>query len=88
MMTSTLKTPDFLPDGVWQGLLQQAYSLIDEIGTHGIENPFWTFGGGTNDPYTLTVDGLNLNARQPHGGPSFDLPHFTELRRVLQNTHL
>lgn len=47
MMTSTLKTPDFLPDGVWQGLLQQAYSLIDEIATHGIDNPFWTFGGGT-----------------------------------------
>ena len=47
MRTSKLKTPDSLPDGVWQGLLQHAYSLIDEIATHGIENPFWTFGGGT-----------------------------------------
>lgn len=39
MMTSTLKTPDFLPDGVWQGLLQQAYSLIDEIATHASTIP-------------------------------------------------
>ena len=46
-MASHLKTPGSLPDGVWQGLLQQAYSLIDEIATHGIQNPFWTFGGGT-----------------------------------------
>jgi predicted nucleotidyltransferase component of viral defense system len=46
-MAIQLKTPDALPDGVWQGLLQQAYSLIDEIATHGIQNPFWTFGGGT-----------------------------------------
>jgi len=47
MRTRKLKAPDSLPDGVWQGLLQQTYSLIDEIATHGIENPFWTFGGGT-----------------------------------------
>jgi len=46
-MTENLKTPDLLPDGVWQGLLQHAYSLIDEIAVHGIQNPFWTFGGGT-----------------------------------------
>ena len=61
MMTSTLKTPDVLPDGVWQGLLQQAYSLIGEIATHGINNAFWTFGGGTNDPYTLTVDVVSIS---------------------------
>jgi predicted nucleotidyltransferase component of viral defense system len=46
-MANKLKTPDSLPDGVWQGLLQHAYSLIDEIAAHGIQNPFWTFGGGT-----------------------------------------
>jgi hypothetical protein len=41
------KTPDALPDGVWQVLLQHAYALIDEIAVHGIQNPFWTIGGGT-----------------------------------------
>lgn len=46
-MASNLKTPQSLPVGVWQGLLQHAYSLIDEIAAHGIQNPFWTFGGGT-----------------------------------------
>lgn len=46
-MAIHLKTPDSLPVGVWQGLLQHAYSLIDEISVHGIQNPFWTFGGGT-----------------------------------------
>ena len=46
-MAIHLKTPDSLPVGVWQGLLQHAYSLIDEISVHDIQNPFWTFGGGT-----------------------------------------
>ena len=46
-MAIHLTTPDSLPVGVWQGLLQHAYSLIDEISVHGIQNPFWTFGGGT-----------------------------------------
>jgi predicted nucleotidyltransferase component of viral defense system len=46
-MAAPLKTPHSLPQGVWQGLLQHAYSLIDEIAVHGIPNPFWTFGGGT-----------------------------------------
>jgi predicted nucleotidyltransferase component of viral defense system len=46
-MATSLKTPSALPDGIWQGLLQHAYSLIDEIAAHGIPNPFWTFGGGT-----------------------------------------
>lgn len=40
-------TPDSLPGGVWQGLLHHAYVLIDEIAANGIQNPFWTFGGGT-----------------------------------------
>ena len=47
LMPASLKTPDTLPAGVWQDLLQHAYSLIDEISVHGIQNPFWTFGGGT-----------------------------------------
>ncbi len=46
-MAENLKTPDALPEGVWQGLLQHAYSLVDDIAAHGIQNPFWTFGGGT-----------------------------------------
>jgi len=46
-MAFSLKTPNVLPGGIWQGLLQHAYSLIDEIAAHGIQNPFWTFGGGT-----------------------------------------
>lgn len=47
MANHHLKTPATLPGGVWQGLLQHAYALIDEIDAHGIQNPFWTFGGGT-----------------------------------------
>jgi predicted nucleotidyltransferase component of viral defense system len=47
MMTTHLKTPGSLPDRAWQGLLKHAYSLVDEIANHGIQNPFWTFGGGT-----------------------------------------
>lgn len=46
-MTDKTKTPKVLPAGVWQGLLQHAFTLIDEISTHGIRDPFWTFGGGT-----------------------------------------
>ena len=46
-MATKLMTPDSLPGGVWQGLLQHAYVLIEEIAAHGIQNPFWTFGGGT-----------------------------------------
>lgn len=47
LMAARLKTPAAVPNGVWQGSLQQAYSLIDEIAAHGTPNPFWTFGGGT-----------------------------------------
>ena len=47
MINQTFKTPTTLPDGVWQVLLQHAFSLVDEIATHGIPDPFWTFGGGT-----------------------------------------
>lgn len=39
--------PRKLPAGVWQGLLAQAFRLIDEIGAHGTSDPFWTLGGGT-----------------------------------------
>jgi predicted nucleotidyltransferase component of viral defense system len=46
-MDKSFKTPAVLPAGVWQVLLQHAYSLVDEIEAHGIQNPFWTFGGGT-----------------------------------------
>lgn len=36
-----------LPSGVWTGLLQHAFRLMDDIHYHGIPDPFWTFGGGT-----------------------------------------
>jgi len=39
--------PRRLPTGVWKGLLAHALRLVDEIGTHGVSDPFWTFGGGT-----------------------------------------
>lgn len=39
--------PVDLPSGVWTGLLQHAFRLVDDIHCHGIQNPFWTFGGGT-----------------------------------------
>ncbi len=39
--------PRRLPAGPWQGLLAHAFRLIDEIGMHGVTDPFWTFGGGT-----------------------------------------
>jgi hypothetical protein len=47
VMEQAFKTPAQLPDGVWQGLLKHAFSLVDEIAAHGIQDPFWTFGGGT-----------------------------------------
>ncbi len=47
MSVQVIKTPGVLPDGVWQVLLQHAFSLVDEIAAHGNKDPFWTFGGGT-----------------------------------------
>jgi predicted nucleotidyltransferase component of viral defense system len=32
---------------IWKTLFSQALKLIDEIATHGRNEPFWTFGGGT-----------------------------------------
>jgi predicted nucleotidyltransferase component of viral defense system len=40
-------TPENLLSGVWIGLLQQAFRLLDGIHNNGIKAPFWTFGGGT-----------------------------------------
>ncbi len=40
-------TPESLPSGVWIGLLQHAFRLLDDIHRNGIKDPFWTFGGGT-----------------------------------------
>jgi hypothetical protein len=39
--------PRRLPAGPWAVLFRQALRLIDEIRAHGIDDPFWTFGGGT-----------------------------------------
>ena len=39
--------PRRLQAGPWQGLLRHAFRLIDEIAARGVDDPFWTFGGGT-----------------------------------------
>ena len=44
---STGGRPHRLQPGPWQGLLGHALHLIDEIRAHGIDDPYWTFGGGT-----------------------------------------
>ncbi len=42
------KTPEWLADGPWRGLLEQAFRLIDDLQSKGgVSDPFWTFGGGT-----------------------------------------
>jgi len=34
--------------GVWQELLRHAFALVDEFTRQGgVQNPVWTFGGGT-----------------------------------------
>jgi hypothetical protein len=41
-------TPGTLPPGAWEALLPRALALIDEIRRYGgIDDPFWTLGGGT-----------------------------------------
>lgn len=43
-----IHSPENLPSGPWQILLQHAFTLIDEVKEHGgVTNPVWTFGGGT-----------------------------------------
>jgi hypothetical protein len=40
--------PGMLPPGAWEALLPRALALIDEIRRYGgIDDPFWTLGGGT-----------------------------------------
>lgn len=46
-MSGVNQTPATLPAGVWQVLLGHAFTLLDEIAQHGINDPVWTFGGGT-----------------------------------------
>jgi len=42
-----MKSKD-LPDGPWKALFPRAMTLVDEIRRYGgIDEPFWTFGGGT-----------------------------------------
>lgn len=37
-----------LPGGAWESLFPRALALIDDIQRYGgLNNPFWTFGGGT-----------------------------------------
>lgn len=35
------------PEGAWQGLLTQAFSLLDAVAADGVEVPRWSLGGGT-----------------------------------------
>lgn len=39
--------PSVLPEGMWKTLLNHSFTLVDNIASRGISNPFWTFGGGT-----------------------------------------
>jgi Nucleotidyl transferase AbiEii toxin, Type IV TA system len=39
--------PRRLPSGPWQGLIEHAFRLIDDLGRQGNQAPVWTFGGGT-----------------------------------------
>lgn len=38
--------PRRLPSGPWKDLIGHAFRLIDEVAKHGVEDPFWTLGGG------------------------------------------
>lgn len=42
-MASQLK----FPAGAWQGLLMQAFRLLDAVDADGVEVPRWSLGGGT-----------------------------------------
>ncbi|WP_421048300.1 nucleotidyl transferase AbiEii/AbiGii toxin family protein [Paraburkholderia sp. A1RI-2L] len=42
-----MSQPQELPSGLWQTLLPNALTLVDEIAKYGKSNPFFTFGGGT-----------------------------------------
>lgn len=35
------------PTGAWQGLLLQAFNLLDAVAADGVEVPRWSLGGGT-----------------------------------------
>lgn len=39
--------PLHFPAGVWQGLLMQAFSLLDAVANDGVAVPCWSLGGGT-----------------------------------------
>ncbi|HEX5805500.1 MAG TPA: nucleotidyl transferase AbiEii/AbiGii toxin family protein [Macromonas sp.] len=48
MKQSPVITHRPLPPGVWQDLLQHAFTLVDEFTRRGgVQDPVWTFGGGT-----------------------------------------
>ncbi|WP_434716337.1 nucleotidyl transferase AbiEii/AbiGii toxin family protein [Paraburkholderia sp. A3RO-2L] len=42
-----MSQPKELRSGLWEKLLTQALTLMDEVATHGMSDPFFTFGGGT-----------------------------------------
>lgn len=43
-----MTAPRTLPQGPWEILFSRAWDLLDDLRTiGGMEDPFWTFGGGT-----------------------------------------
>ena len=48
MGTAPIHVPKNVQAGPWSSLLQHAFTILDDLKQHGgIQNPFWTLGGGT-----------------------------------------
>jgi hypothetical protein len=48
IMTANASQDRELPSGPWQPLLEQAFTILDDLKLHsGVADPFWTLGGGT-----------------------------------------
>jgi hypothetical protein len=48
MGTAPIHIPKNVQAGPWSSLLQHAFTILDDLKQHGgIQNPFWTLGGGT-----------------------------------------
>ena len=48
MGTTPIHIPKNVQTGPWSSLLEHAFTILDDLKLHGgIQNPFWTLGGGT-----------------------------------------
>jgi hypothetical protein len=48
MGTTPIHMPKNMQAGPWSSLLEHAFTILDDLKQHGgIQNPFWTLGGGT-----------------------------------------